>query len=219
MIDWDGAGRQLHLHNGLVSYVIRVLDDGSLGHLHFGPPLAPGASYAHLAPASGSFGNRLGESIPLESPTVGTGDYRVPAIEARLADGSGVLRLAYAGHEISSGKPVLDGLPATYVEAEDEAATVTVSLADSHAGIEVALAYTIFADRPVVARSMRVRNGGPSPVRLESAMSASLDLPDADWTLVRLSGTWARERHVVSERLTPGRHGVASTRGHSSHEH
>ncbi|HET7028862.1 MAG TPA: alpha-galactosidase, partial [Candidatus Limnocylindrales bacterium] len=47
----------------------------------------------------------------------------------------------------------------------------------------------------------------------------SLDLPDADWTLVRLSGTWARERHVVSERLTPGRHGVASTRGHSSHEH
>ena len=47
-------------------------------------------------------------------------------------------------------------------------------------------------------------------------MSASLDLPDADWVLVQLSGTWARERHVVERRLAPGRQSVGSLRGASS---
>jgi alpha-galactosidase len=219
VIEWDAEARQLHLRNGLVSYVMRVLDDGSLGHLWFGAPLGDGRSYAGLAPTSGSFDNRLGESIPLECPTSGTGDYRVPAIEARLANGSTALALRYATHRITPGKPALDGLPATYVEADDEAETVTVSLMDEPSGLTVELAYTIFRGRPIVARSLRVRNTATAPVRLEVAMSASLDLPDSDWRLVRLSGAWARERHVVAEALTPARHTVASVRGHSSHQH
>ncbi len=219
MIEWAAEVRQLHLHNRLVSYVIRVLDDGSLGHLHFGAPLTAGRSYAGLAPASGSFDNRLGETIPLEYPTAGSGDYRVPALDVRLRDGSGVLRLRYVGHEISAGKAPLDGLPATYVESDDEATTLTVRLADDPSGVEVELAYTIFAGRPVIARSARVRNGGPTDVSVETAMSASLDLPDAEWTLVRLAGAWARERHVVAGPLLPGRTSVSSVRGNSGHQH
>jgi alpha-galactosidase len=49
-------------------------------------------------------------------------------------------------------------------------------------------------------------------------MSASLDLPDARWDLLHLSGTWARERHVVRRALAPGRIAVSSLRGASSHE-
>ena len=40
-------------------------------------------------------------------------------------------------------------------------------------------------------------------------MSATLDLPDADWTLVTLSGTWARERH---RRRAGARAGTAGRR-------
>jgi alpha-galactosidase len=47
-------------------------------------------------------------------------------------------------------------------------------------------------------------------------MSAVVDLPDDDWTLIHLSGTWARERHVQERRLAPGRQSISSNRGASS---
>jgi len=219
-VAWDAATNEMHLHNGRVSYVARVLEDGSLGHLYFGPPLAPGRSYRHLGrrPFAG-FSNRVGEPVAREYPTGGSGDFRVPALAVEPADGSTVLHLAYAGHRVLPGKPALPGLPATYVEADAEAATVEVLLRDAPSGLEVTLLYTIFADEPVVARSARIRNGGEHPARVRCAMSAALDLPDAAWDLVQLSGTWARERHVVTRPLAPGRQAVASLRGTSSHEH
>jgi alpha-galactosidase len=218
-IDWDAGSRELHLHNRAISYILRVLDDGSLGHVHFGPRLAAGRTYGHLGPRSGDFANRLGEAIPLEYPATGHGDYRVPAIGVELADGSTFVALRYRAHRIFAGKPELPGLPSTYVESDDEAQTVEVVLVDEHSGLEVTLAYTIFAAFPVVARSGRIRNGGAAAARVRTAMSASLDLPDADWQLVRLTGAWARERHVSEERLVPGRHAVSSVRGASSHQH
>ena len=50
-------------------------------------------------------------------------------------------------------------------------------------------------------------------------MSAALDLPDARWQLLQLSGTWGRENHIVERRLRPGRQSVGSDRGVSSHQH
>ena len=50
-------------------------------------------------------------------------------------------------------------------------------------------------------------------------MSASLDLPDDDWTVMQLSGAWARERHVTDRRLAPGSQSTGSLRGASGHEH
>lgn len=217
---WDAATNEMHLHNGQVSYLARVLEDGSLGHLHFGPPLAPGRSYRHLGrrPFAG-FSNRVGEPVAFECPTGGSGDFRVPALVVEPADGSTVLHLAYAGHRILPGKPALPGLPATYVEADAEAETVEILLRDAPSGIEVALLYTVFADLPVIARSATIRNRGEHPVRVRCAMSASLDLPDARWDLVTLDGTWSRERHVATRALAPGRQSVGSQRGASSHEH
>ena len=216
---WDGVTNELHLHNGRISYVARVLEDGSLGHLSFGPALAPGRSYAHLgAPNFRGFADRLPEPVALECPTGGSGDYRVPALTVQHADGSAALHLAYAGHRIMAGKPAIPGLPSTYVESPDEAETAEVLLVDAAGAVEVRLLYTIFADAPVIARSVRVRNAGQRQVVVRCAMSASLDLPDARWELLHLSGTWARERHVVRQALGPGRMAVSSVRGASSHE-
>ena len=216
---WNGATNELHLHNGLISYVVRVLDDGSLAQVYFGPALAPGRSYAHLGPAlSESFSDRQTEFVALEYPTGGTGDFRVPALSVEHADGSSVLHLACAGHRISAGKPAIPGLPSTYVERPDEAASAEMLLVDAAGGVEVRLLYTIFADQPVVARSVRIRNAGTARVTLRCAMSASLDLPDSRWDMLQLPGTWARERHVVRGALAPGRVAVTSGRGASSHE-
>jgi alpha-galactosidase len=219
-IEWSPGTRELHLRNDHVSYVLRVLEDGSLGHVHLGAPLAPGRSYRHLVPGEfHGFANRVGDSVPLEYPTAGAGDYRVPALAVELADGATVVTPRYVGHTVAPGKPSLPGLPATYVEDDAEADTLELVLADPPSGLEAVLSYTIFRDRPVIARSARIRNGGDGPIRLTTAMSLSLDLPDAGWTLGQLSGGWARERHLVTHRLVPGRQSISSTRGHTGHEH
>jgi len=217
---WDASTNEMHLHNGRISYLARVLEDGSFGHLYFGPTLWPGRSYAHLSrrPFPG-FSNRLGDPVAREYPTGGSGDFRIPALVVEPADGSPVLHLAYRGHHVLAGKAGLRGLPATYVEEDGEAATVEVHLADEPSGIEVRLSYTVFEAYPVIARSAVIRNGGSAPVRIRCAMSAALDLPDASWDLVTLDGTWSRERHVASRPLAPGRQSVGSLRGASSHEH
>ena len=87
-IEWDASARQFHLHNGLISYVVRIFDDGSLGGVHFGRPLAPGRVYTHVPPRDfAGFANRIGDAIPLEYPTWGSGDFRSTALAVELIDG------------------------------------------------------------------------------------------------------------------------------------
>ncbi len=218
-IVWSEEAREFHLHNGRVSYVLNVNGDGSLGQRHFGGPLDPSRSYAHLSPREfQGFSNRLGDPVRLEYPTPGSGDYRMPALVVEQADGSAVLRLRYRHHAIRQGKPGLGSLPAAYVEDEGEADTLEVTAVDEPSGLEVLLRYTIFRDLPILARSARLTNRGAHSTTVRAAMSASLDLPDADWHFVGLAGTWARERHMFERRLTPGRQSLSSTRGASGHQ-
>jgi alpha-galactosidase len=219
-IDVDVEGREFHLHNDRISYIIGVHDNGALGQLYFGPALSAGRSYRHLVPVPfHGFSNRLGAPVALEYPTSGSGDFRVPAVVVRQPDGSTVLELAYTGHRITPGKPPITGLPATYVEADDDADTLEVDLTDRRSGTVVTLLYTIFRDVPVVVRSVRIRNTGSESLELRCAMSLVLDMPDARWQLVHLGGTWARERHVLTRPLELGRQSISSSRGASSLEH
>ena len=219
-IEWSSDTREFHLRGEGISYIARILENGWLGHVYFGPALAAGRSYAHLTPREFlGFSNRLGEPVPLEFPTGGSGDYRGQAIAVELADGSGVLDLRVTGHRTVPGKPAIPGLPSTYVEVGGEAETLEVTLADAIAGVEVRLFYTVYRDRNVVVRGARISNTGTASLILRSAMSASLDLPDARWQLITLSGEWARERHVERHQLRPGRQSVSSLRGASGHQH
>jgi alpha-galactosidase len=218
-IEWREDGRQLHLHNERISYVMRVLESGALAHLYFGPRLATGRDYSHFVRSSfiTKF-NRVLDPISMELPTAGRGDFRVPMLTVRHPDGSTVLDLIYREHAISPGKPHLDGLPSTYVEDESEAETVEICLVDGNSSTRVRLITTIFADRPVVTRSMRVINEGSGDLKLTTAMSAVLDLPDPDWNLVQLAGAWAREAHIVDAPLVTGSRAVRSQRGSTGHQ-
>ena len=219
-ISWNAEARTWHLHNGSTSWVLAVLENGWIGHLHAGAPLAPGPSYRHLTLPFAGFDNRVGEPIGLAVPGPGVGDFRVPALVVETPEGATVLDPRYETHRILAGKPPLGGgLPSTYVEEEGEADTLEIDLRDTPSGVAVTLSYSLFRDMPVVARSMWIGNGGGAAVTLRCAMSATLDLPDAAWTMVQLSGTWARERSVVERRLVPGRQSIGSLRGGSGNEH
>ena len=83
-------------------------------------------------------------NIRQEYAVCGAGDTRLPALDARMADGSRLLDLQYQSHAVTPGKPPIEGLPATYTEQDDEADTLTVTLADPLAGVTVTLFYTVF---------------------------------------------------------------------------
>jgi alpha-galactosidase len=219
-ISWNPQLEQFHLLTDSVSYVMRVHENGWLGQLHFGAPVAESGNYAYLGPATvQGFSNKLGDPVPLECPTGGSGDYRIPALVVEQSDGTAVLDLRYKGHRIFGGKPALIGLPSTYQEVGGEAETLEIDLEDVVSGLMVQLRYTVFRNRPVVVRGARLINNGQAALILRAAMSACVDLPDANWDLVTLNGEWARERQVERRSLRYGTQAVSSNRGASSAQH
>lgn len=84
----------------------------------------------------------------MEYPCTGTGDFREPAFEVRQENGSCVMRMKYQGHNVFAGKRKLKGLPATYVEDEEETETVEILMEDSLTGLKCILSYTVFRDYP-----------------------------------------------------------------------
>ena len=140
---------------------------------------------------------------------------------AATADGATALTLRYRDHRIVAGKPSLEPLPSTYVEADAEAETLEVTLADEPAGLEVDLRFTIFADRAGHRPERhdpqrRERRRRPA----DCAMSLAVDLPDADWVMIGLAGAWARERaRRRARRSSRVASPSSSTRGASSAQH
>ena len=219
--------RTFHLYNACISYIFKVLPSGHLGQLYCGKALRDRPDFDHLfetaprAMAACFFDDDTAyslEHIRQEYAVCGAGDTRLPALDARMADGSRLLDPQYQSHAVTPGKPPIEGLPATYTEQDDEADTLTVMLADPLAGVTVTLFYTVFAQLPAIARHAEIACTGENPVSLDRAMSLCLDLPDSDYEMVELTGAWARERHVATRPLAEGVQAVYSLRGHSSHQ-
>lgn len=220
--------KTFHLFNDEISYIMMVLQNGHLGQLYFGKRIHDREDFSYLVEVSqrpmGSYvfeGDRTFslEYLKQEYPVYGSTDYRHPAVEILQSNGSRISDFKFQSYMIESGKPKLDGLPATYTEADSEAETLIIDLLDEVTGIRIQLLYTIFASGGSIARSSRIYNEGSEAVHLLQAMSLNLDLPDYDYEWVQLSGAWARERHVKIRRLEQGIQAVDSMRGHSSHEH
>src|SRR5699024_10856846 len=113
-----------------------------------------------------------------EYPSYGTTDYREPAFQILLEDGSRITNFEYNGHQIFKGKKPLDGLPATYVEHDDEAESIEISLYDKLIDGEIKLLYTVYEDYNVITRSARFINHGKENFNISRALSASVDFFD-----------------------------------------
>ncbi len=217
-----------HLTNGRISYLMKVLPNGTLGQLYFGRAIRDRENFDHLLEfASRPMSSCVFEGNPSfslehcrqEYPSHGSTDFRRPAVELRQPNGSRITSFVYHSHTVAPGKPALDGLPATYCEQDSEAETLTIRLRDELLNVSVYLNYTLFASHPALARSARIVNEGGLELHLTHAMSLSLDLPDREYELLHFSGAWGRERHLKVRRLEQGVQSVESLRGHSSHNH
>ena len=126
-IDVDAEGREFHLHNGRISYIVGVHDNGALGQLYFGPPSRPDGRTDTSCPCRSTASTTASARRSRSSTRrAGRATIAYPALVVGQPDGSTVLELAYVGHRITPGKPAITGLPATYVEADDEADTLEI---------------------------------------------------------------------------------------------
>ena len=223
-IKFHSETQEFHLYNDSISYIMKLMPNNQLGQLYFGARVADD-DYSYLMeniyrPFSAYvFDNEYSLSLEhqrQELPSYGTTDFRMPAVEIKQENGSTITNFVYKSHNIFSGKKKLAGLPASYVESDDEAATLEITLADELTGIEAILSYTIYENRSVIARSVKYVNNGTQAAHLTTAMSLSLDLPDADYDFMQFSGAWARERNLKVRHLEPGIQSVGSLRGCSS---
>lgn len=224
----EARGLNWFLQGPTTTYALGVTAEGHLVNRHWGGRLKavdtaawrPRLARPMLVHPAGTGPEVSLETVLAEYPAAGGGDFRTPAIEVEHADGARVLNPLYAGHRIIRGKPALSGLPATYVEDDAEAETLEIELVDETGGVRVFLLYTVFAEHDAIARSVRIRNCGDTPIRLLRVLSASVDLPEeacARW--LHLAGAWAREAGVVEAAIRPGLQSVESRRGVSSHQH
>lgn len=226
-IIYRSENQQFHLFNQEISYIFKISEDGKLLHLYYGENL-PDNDYSHLIemhhrPMT-TYRNENDllyslEHLKQEFPEYGTTDFRHPAISLLQKNGSRLSDFVYQGYEVEEGKPKLEGLPATYVDNNDESKTLKVYILDSVTNVQVELLYTIYRDYPVITRSARVMNKGKDIQIIENISSLSLDLPDANYEWQQLSGAWGRERTIKSRALQQGIQSIESTRGISSHQH
>ena len=224
-IIFNKENRLFHIKSKKTSYVMRVLETGHLINLYWGRKINSNKiDYVVKKRQCGSFLADLDnvdalhlEIIPQEYPSYGNPDLRSPAVQIKLANGTTVTDFRYYSHEIYNGKKALQGLPATYVENEDEAETLEITLKDELAGLRVILSYTVFKNYDVITRSCKVVNDSKEEVDVLRALSANVDFRHSDFDLIQLSGSWARERHIIRTPLRNGGQCVESRRGASSH--
>lgn len=146
---------------------------------------------------------------------MGKGDYRYPAFQITYPNGSRTSEFQYRDYEIKDGKERLEKLPSTFADDSNDSQTLTVKLMDGD--LELQLHYTVFADEDVIVRSATFVNHGKT-VFLNRALSAQLDLPDADYDFIQFAGSWSRERHLHRSHLRPGTQSISSLRTASSHQ-
>ena len=225
MIIYNKESETFNLSTKKTSYIIKILDTNHIAHIYWGSKIkSQNLDYVIRRRNWGSFltntdniENFMLEATPQEYPGYGSTDLRSPAIELLFEDGSSATDFRYKSHNIYNGKNKLKNLPATYVESDDEATTLELNLIDSLKNIEVTLVYTVFRDFDAITRSVRVKNNSKDDLRINRVLSANVDFKDSDYELLQLSGAWARERHIIRNKIRSGSQSIESRRGASSH--
>ena len=225
-IQFDKESTIFHLQALETSYIIKIEGSGYLSHVYWGKKIRgyKGSNQVQFldrafSPNPDLSNRKLSlDTLPQEYPGYGNSDFRDPAYQIQLENGTTITDLRYLSHSIEKGKEGLDGLPSTYVEEDAEAETLKIECLDALTNCRVILSYTVYEKRNVITRSVKFINDGAQNLKLQRALSASVDFRDDEFDLVQLSGAWARERHIVRQPLRSGSQSIESRRGASSHQ-
>ena len=208
------------------TYQMKVGPCGLLLHTYYGPRAEGDMGYLIPYRDRGFSGNPYdagndrtisADTLPLEYPCEGSGDFRATAFSLRRHNGAVGCDLRYAEHRVLPGKYSLDGLPAVYAD-EEEAETLVVVLQDQQAGVTVELQYGVLPALDVITRAARVINTGDQPVTLQNAASAAVDILAGQWELIHFAGRHAGERAPYRTEIGQREILIGSRRGTSSHQ-
>ena len=126
------------------------------------------------------------------------GDFRLSCLTVADSRGAFGADFTYVSHTVEAGKYQLTGLPCAHAE-ENDAETLIVRMQDEATGLTLELLYGVFAQQDVITRAARLTNHGDTPLRLDKAASACLDLPFGRWDLLHFHGRHAMERQLERE--------------------
>ncbi|MDR0987108.1 MAG: alpha-galactosidase [Ruminococcus sp.] len=224
------------LQSPSATYAMAVTDDGYLLHLHWGAKVKGDLSYILFGKNPYTLAENLRDkgtfmdSVPLEFPCHGTGDYREPCIMVRDKNNASTVDLKFKGTRTMPGKPKLDGLPATFARLEEidpecpapensyDCATVVITLEDDYLKLRAELFYTVFGDLDVITRSVKLTNFSDDTIYITRVLSSCVDFNHSDFDMLTLNGSWARERIPCRAPLHRGKQSIDSVKGESSHQ-
>lgn len=213
-----------HLQGKNTSYVMQVIRDGYLSHLYWGKRISNYRGSNKIIFMDRGFSPNPDDkdrtfsldTIPQEYQAFGNGDFRIPAYQIKLNNGSRISDIRYKSHKVYKGKPKLEGLPATYVNHDGEAETLEILMEDKVIGLLVTLKYTLYKDLDVITRSVKFTNQGEESLRLLRALSMSVDFRDNDFEMISLYGAHNNEKNLERRKIVSGIQMVDSCRGASS---
>ena len=165
-IVYDASSKTFNLSTSKTSYVLKVLDSNHVAHVYWGKKIkAKNLDYVLRSKNWGSFltntdniDDFMLEMTPQEYPGYGSTDLRTPAVELQFSDGTSATDFRYESHNIYAGKNKLNNLPATYVEDENEAMTLELTLVDSLKNVKLILSYSVFEEFDAITRSVKIMN-------------------------------------------------------------
>lgn len=216
-----------HMQTKNCSYIFRILEDKGLQQIYFGKKICRKNKYDNLSwyekrglelytEKEKSY-LRLG-TIRQEYSSYGRGDFRHPAYQVKLKNGSRITELKYKSYEVNRGKKKIQGLPSVFAEEDSDVETLKIILTDELINLDVILNYTVFPKFDTIVRNVEFYNRGNEDLILLKAMSLQLDLPDANYDFIHFSGAWLRERNIYRTTLRPGIQGIDSIKYSSSHQ-
>ena len=206
------------------TYILRIRKDKYLEHVYYGskiekPVISQMARDKWRVAFSANPDDDQGFSLDAmraEYPAYGNTDLRMPAYQVQLENGTRITDLTYESYEIVKGKGKLKGLP-SLTGSEDQVETLYITLVDALINLKVILSYSMFKDENVIVRSTHFINQGNTNLSILRALSMSIDFDRYDFDMLSLSGSWARERHIVRRTITHGTQSIESRRGASGH--
>ncbi|MGN0250820.1 MAG: alpha-galactosidase [Oliverpabstia sp.] len=216
------------LSTAYTTYQMKVDEYGVLNHLYYGENIGQeDMSYLLDYRDSGFSGNVYEaennreyslDTRPQEYSTCGIGDYRVNSVSVVNPDGTDGVDLRYVSYSTSKGKYSIPGMPALY-GVENDADTLQIQMKDASTGLTAVLYYSVWEERDIITRCVRLLNQGAGDIVLKKAMSMNLDLMHGDWELMHFHGRHCMERQMERVPVIHGVMEIGSVRGASSHHH
>ena len=169
------------------SYAMGLGTDGALRNLYWGAPLwrLDDLAAAPQRRDVSSFDPR--QMLEAEEfPGWGGPRYYEPALKVTRENAVRDLVLRYASHKISGND-------------------LDIVMKDMTDPIEVTLHYRVYPEHGILRRNATVRNAMAKPLTVESAQSATWNLPPGEgYQLTYLTGRWAAETQVNHEAIHEG---------------